>query len=51
MDWEAEQEGFHELTEQSRDVVSIKNTHEERYRKLLKKVREEVVFEKTGITM
>ena len=41
---EAEEEGFTELAEQFRKVAEIERHHEERYRKLLKNIEDEVVF-------
>lgn len=43
---EAEEEGFTELAESFRKVGAIEKTHEERYRKLLKNVEMQQVFEK-----
>lgn len=43
---EADEEGFHELAEQFLAVAAIEKAHEERYRKLLKNVKEKTVFEK-----
>ena len=45
---EADEEGFHELAEQFRGVGAIEKHHEERYRKLLKNIEDEVVFSKDG---
>ncbi len=43
---EAEEEGFHELAERFRRVAAIEKSHEERYRKLLRNVEMQQVFEK-----
>lgn len=43
---EADEEGFPELAEKFRKVAAIEKTHEERYRKLLKNVEMQQVFEK-----
>lgn len=48
---DAEEEGFHELAEKFRNVGAIEKTHEERYRKLLKNVEMQQVFEKGEETM
>ena len=48
---EADEEGFHDLAEQFRGVAAIEKLHEERYRKLLKNVETNKVFEKAGIVM
>lgn len=48
---EADEEGFHELAEQFREVAAIEKTHEERYRKLLHNVEAMEVFKKSGVTM
>ncbi len=48
---EAEEEGFIELANKFRKVAAIEKTHEERYRKLLKNIEMQQVFEKSGITM
>ena len=45
----AEEEGFPELAEKFRGVAAIEKKHEERYRALLKNVREGEVFEKGEI--
>ncbi|MDQ5983139.1 MAG: Rubrerythrin [Eubacteriales bacterium SKADARSKE-1] len=42
----AEQEGFHEIAEKMRLVAKIEKEHEERYRKLLKNLKENAVFKK-----
>ena len=44
----AREEGFIELAEKFEGVAAIEKTHEERYRKLLKNVREKKVFSKDG---
>ena len=46
---DAENDGFPELAARFRLVGQIEKTHEERFRKLLKNVETEQVFEKTGI--
>jgi len=46
---EADEEGFHELAEQFRDVAAIEKTHEERYRALLNNVETKAVFEKSEV--
>ena len=43
---EAEEEGFTELAVKFRQVAAIEKHHEERYRKLLKNIEDEVVFSK-----
>ena len=43
---EAEEEGFIEIAEKFRGVAAIEKHHEERYRKLLKNIEDEVVFSK-----
>ncbi len=45
----AEEEGFPELAEKFRGVAAIEKKHEERYRALLKNVKEGQVFEKGEI--
>ena len=45
---DAEEEGFTELAAKFRMVGEIEKHHEERYRKLLKNVEDEVVFSKDG---
>ena len=42
----AEEEGFHDLAAKFRLVAAIEKSHEERYRALLKNVKEAAVFEK-----
>ena len=48
---DAEAEGFTELAAKFRAVAAIEKAHEERYRKLLKNVEMQQVFEKAGQTM
>ena len=43
---EAEEEGFNEIAAKFRMVAAIEKHHEERYRKLLKNIDDEVVFSK-----
>lgn len=43
---EAQEEGFLELAEKFKKVAAIEKTHEERYRKLLKNIEMQQVFEK-----
>ena len=45
---EAEEEGFTEIAAKFRMVAEIERHHEERYRKLLKNIEDEVVFSKDG---
>lgn len=45
---EAEEEGFVEIAEKFRAVAAIEKAHEERYRKLLKNIEDEVVFSREG---
>ena len=45
---EAEEEGFKEIAAKFRAVGAIEKHHEERYRKLLKNIEDEVVFSKDG---
>lgn len=45
---EAEEEGFKEIARKMRGVAAIEKTHEERYRKLLKNIEDEVVFSRDG---
>lgn len=45
----AEEEGFPELAEKFRMVAAIEKHHEERYRALLKNVRNDQVFEKSEV--
>jgi len=48
---EAEEEGFMDLAEKFRMVGEIEKSHEERYRKLLKNIEMQQVFEKGEMTM
>ncbi|NLV86182.1 MAG: 4Fe-4S binding protein [Clostridiales bacterium] len=48
---DADEEGFPELAARFRRVGDIEKSHEERYRKLLKNVEMNQVFEKSGQTM
>ena len=48
---DAEEEGFTELARQFRGVREIEKHHEERYRKLIKNIEMQEVFEKTGQVM
>ena len=41
----AEQEGFKEIASAMKMVGSVEKTHEERYRKLLKNIQEDLVFQ------
>ena len=45
---EADEEGFTEIAEKMRGVAAIEKEHEERYRKLLKNIEDEVVFSRDG---
>ena len=45
---EADEEGFAEIAEKFRGVAKIEKAHEERYRKLLKNIEDEVVFSRDG---
>ena len=45
---EADEEGFTEIAEKFRGVAKIEKAHEERYRKLLKNIEDEVVFSRDG---
>ena len=45
---EAREEGFDEIAEKFDGVAAIEKAHEERYRKLLKNVRDKKVFSKDG---
>ena len=47
----AEEEGFTVLAKKFRGVAAIEKTHEERYRKLLKNIEDEVVFSNDGDTI
>ena len=44
----AEEEGFSLLAKKFRGVAAIEKAHEERYRKLLKNIEDEVVFSRDG---
>ena len=48
MEREANEEGFTEIAERMRGVAAIEKEHEERYRKLLKNIEDEVVFSRDG---
>lgn len=48
---DAEEEGFTKIAAQFRMVAQIEKAHEDRYRKLLKNVELQKVFEKSGETM
>ena len=48
---DAEEEGFDDLAEKFRQVAAIEKAHEERYRKMLRNVEMQQVFEKSGQTM
>ena len=45
---EAREEGFDEIAEKFEGVAAIEKEHEERYRKLLKNIQDEVVFSRDG---
>ena len=45
---EAREEGFEEIAETFEQVGAIEKHHEERYRKLLKNIEDEVVFSREG---
>ena len=45
---EAEEEGFAEIAAKFRGVAAIEKHHEERYRKLLNNIEEEIVFSRDG---
>ena len=45
---EADEEGFDEIARKFRGVLAIEKTHEERYRKLLKNIEDEVVSSRDG---
>ncbi len=47
----AEEEGFTVLAKKFRGVAAIEKMHEERYRKLLKNIEDEVVFSRDGDTI
>jgi len=44
----AEEEGFTQLAKKFRGVAAIEKMHEERFRKLLKNIEDEVVFSRDG---
>ena len=48
---EAEEEGFTEIAAKFRMVGAIEKEHEERYKKLLKNIEDEVVFSNDGDTI
>lgn len=48
---DAEEEGFHALAEQFREVAKIERAHEERYRALLNNIQMQAVFEKSEEVM
>ena len=48
---EAEEEGFTAIAKKFRMVAEIEKNHEERYRKLLKNIEDEVVFSRDGDTI
>ena len=45
---EADEEGFPEIAEKFRGVAKIERAHEERYRKLLQNIEDEVVISRDG---
>ncbi len=45
---DAREEGFDEIAEKFEGVAAIEKHHEERYRKLLKNVKDKLVFSKEG---
>ena len=45
---EAREEGFLEIAEKFEQVAAIEKHHEERYRKLLKNIEDEIVFSRDG---
>ncbi len=45
---EAREEGFPEIAEKFEQVAAIEKHHEERYRKLLKNIEDEIVFSRDG---
>ncbi len=47
----AREEGFEELAEKFEGVAEIEKHHEERYRKLLKNIKEKIVFSRDGDTI
>ncbi len=48
---EAEEEGFTEIARRFRAVAAIEHHHEERYRRLLKNIEDEIVFSREGDRM
>lgn len=48
---EAEEEGFTEIARRFRAVAAIERHHEERYRRLLKNIEDEIVFSREGDRM
>ena len=48
---EAEEEGFTESAAKMRGVAAIERHHEERYRKLLKNIEDDIVFSRDGDTI
>ena len=47
----AREEGFEELAKKFEGVAAIEKSHEERYRKLLKNIKDKVVFSRDGNTI
>ncbi len=47
----ADEEGFKDIARKFRAVAEIEKAHEERYRKLLKNIEDEVVFSRDGDTI
>ena len=47
----AREEGFEELAVKFEEVAKIEKSHEERYRKLLKNVKDKIVFSRDGDTI
>ncbi len=47
----ADEEGFKDIARKFRGVAAIEKAHEERYRKLLKNIEDEVVFSRDGDTI
>ena len=45
---EAREEGFDEIAEKFEQVGAIEKHHEERYRKLLKNIQDDIVFSRDG---
>lgn len=45
---EADEEGFTDIAEKFRGVAKIERAHEERYRKLLKNIEDQIVFSRDG---